>query len=446
MPSVLIADDEPNLRRMLASLLRAEGYRTREASRGDDAVAAVQEEEPDVLLLDLVMPGMDGVAALERLHKVAPSLPVLMMSGRATLSDAVRATKLGAVQFLEKPLSPEAVLVALRAAVELRRTRDLNRTLRARLADEETLVGESAPMRAVREMTRRVAPTDARVLITGESGTGKELAAAAIHRLSARADGPFVRLNCAALPRELVESELFGHEKGAFTGAGERRRGHFEMAEGGTILLDEIGDLDPAAQAKLLRTLETGQLQRLGSEEAIAVDVRVLAATNRELERAVAEGGFREDLYFRLNVIPLHLPPLRERPEDVPALVEHVLERIRTREGRPPPRITRPAHDRLAAHRWPGNVRELNNLVERLSILHAGQEVGEEELRPMLAPPAGEDAGDSAGLSERLERFERRLIEEALTEAEENLAAAARILQTDRANLYRRMKRLGIDR
>jgi two-component system, NtrC family, nitrogen regulation response regulator NtrX len=446
MPSVLIADDEPNLRRMLASLLRAEGYRTREASRGDDAVAAVQDEEPDVLLLDLVMPGMDGVAALERLHEVAPSLPVLMMSGRATLSDAVRATKLGAVQFLEKPLSPEAVLVALRAAVELRRTRDLNRTLRARLADEETLVGESAPMRAVREMIRRVAPTDARVLITGESGTGKELAAAAIHRLSARADGPFVRLNCAALPRELVESELFGHEKGAFTGAGERRRGHFEMAEGGTILLDEIGDLDPAAQAKLLRTLETGQLQRLGSEEAIAVDVRVLAATNRDLERAVAEGGFREDLYFRLNVIPLHLPPLRERPEDVPALVEHVLERIRTREGRPPPRITRPAHDRLAAHRWPGNVRELNNLVERLSILHAGQEVGEEELRPMLAAPAGENGGDSAGLSERLERFERRLIEEALTEAEENLAAAARILQTDRANLYRRMKRLGIDR
>jgi two-component system, NtrC family, nitrogen regulation response regulator NtrX len=446
MPSVLIADDEPNLRRMLASLLRAEGYRTREASRGDDAVAAVQEEEPDVLLLDLVMPGMDGVAALERLHEVAPSLPVLMMSGRATLSDAVRATKLGAVQFLEKPLSPEAVLVALRAAVELRRTRDLNRTLRARLADEETLVGESAPMRAVREMIRRVAPTDARVLITGESGTGKELAAAAIHRLSARAEGPFVRLNCAALPRELVESELFGHEKGAFTGAGERRRGHFEMAEAGTILLDEIGDLDPAAQAKLLRTLETGQLQRLGSEEAIAVDVRVLAATNRDLERAVAEGGFREDLYFRLNVIPLHLPPLRERPQDVPALMEHVLERIRTREGRPPPRITRAAHDRLAAHRWPGNVRELNNLVERLSILHAGQEVGEEELRPMLAAPAGENGGDSAGLSERLERFERRLIEEALTEADENLAAAARILQTDRANLYRRMKRLGIDR
>jgi two-component system, NtrC family, nitrogen regulation response regulator NtrX len=392
MPSVLIADDEPNLRRMLASLLRTEGYRTREASRGDDAVAAVQEEEPDVLLLDLVMPGMDGVTALERLHEVAPSLPVLMMSGRATLSDAVRATKLGAVQFLEKPLSPEAVLVALRAAVELRRTRDLNRTLRARLADEETLVGESAPMRGVREMIRRVAPTDARVLITGESGTGKELAAAAIHRLSARAEGPFVRLNCAALPRELVESELFGHEKGAFTGAGERRRGHFEMAEGGTILLDEIGDLDPAAQAKLLRTLETGQLQRLGSEEAIAVDVRVLAATNRDLERAVAEGGFREDLYFRLNVIPLHLPPLRERPEDVPPLVAHVLERIRTREGRPPPRITRPAHDRLAAHRWPGNVRELNNLVERLSILHAGQEVGEEELRPMLAPRPGRTA------------------------------------------------------
>jgi DNA-binding NtrC family response regulator len=227
-----------------------------------------------------------------------------------------------------------------------------------------------------------------------------------------------VRLNCAALPRELVESELFGHEKGAFTGAGRAAAGTSRWREGGTILLDEIGDLDPAAQAKLLRTLETGQLQRLGSEESIAVDVRVLAATNRDLERAVADGGFREDLYFRLNVIPLHLPPLRERPEDVPALVEHVLERIRTREGRPPPRITRPAHDRLAAHRWPGNVRELNNLVERLSILHAGQEVGEEELRPMLAPPVGENGGGSASLGERLERFERRLIEEALTEAE----------------------------
>lgn len=453
MPSILIVDDEANLRRMIASVLRAEGYAVREADSARVGLAAVQEEEPDAMLLDLVMPGGTGLDSLPELRSAAPDLPIVMMSGRASLSDAVKATKLGAFHFLEKPLSPDALLLTVRSALELRQAKALNQALREELGGEDEMVGGSAAMRQVRELIERVAPTDARVLITGDSGTGKELAAAAIHRHSPRAPEPFIRVNCAAIPRDLVESELFGHERGAFTGATERRRGRFELADRGTLLLDEVGDLGAEAQAKLLRVLETGEFERVGGGTPLRVDVRTLAATNRDLRADVAAGRFREDLFFRLHVIPLHMPPLRERREDVPALVRHFLDRQRSRIALRPPRLTPEAMAVLERHSWPGNVRELANIVERLTILHSGAEVGGAAVRALLegSPTTSSRLGgytddESLPLAERLDEFEREVILKALGRADGNVAEAARHLETDRANLYRRMRRLGIDR
>jgi two-component system nitrogen regulation response regulator NtrX len=454
MPSILIVDDEANIRRMLGSLLRAEGYEVREAGSARAGLAAVREEEPDAMLMDLVMPEATGLDLLPEILAAAPHLPVVMMSGRASLSDAVRATKLGAFHFLEKPLTPEAVLLTLRSALELRRAREVNRVLREELGGAGEMVGRSGPMRRVGELIQRIARTEARVLITGESGTGKELAASAIHELSGRAGGPFIRVNCAAIPRDLVESELFGHEKGSFTGATERRRGRFELANGGTLLLDEVGDLSPEAQAKLLRVLETGEFERVGGNDLIRVDVRTLAATNRDLAADIAAGRFREDLFFRLHVVPLALPPLRERRDDVPLLVEHFLARYRGRSALRPPRLHPSAMEALTRHAWPGNVRELANIVERLAILHAGSEVGAAEVQLLLAwppvssrtPAPGYRDDDRRPLADRLDEYERLLLLGAVEASSGNLAEAARRLQTDRANLYRRMRRLGIER
>ncbi len=454
--TVLVVDDEPNIRRMLGSLLRAEGYRVREAGSGRGALAEVRSEEPDAVLMDLYMADETGLDALPWLKEAAPDLPVVMMSGKASLSDAVKATRLGAFHFIEKPLSPEAVLLTLRSALELRRERELNRALREELGEGDEMVGRSEVMEAVRALIGRVAPTDARVLITGESGTGKEVVAGAVHARSGRARGPFVRLNCAAIPRDLVESELFGHEKGSFTGATERRRGRFELATGGTLFLDEIGDLSLEAQAKLLRALEAGEIERVGGSEPIPVDVRILAATNKDLRAEVASGRFREDLFFRLHVIPIHLAPLRERREDVPPLVEHFLVRNRARTGLRPPRLLPPAMDALVRHPWPGNVRELANILERLCILHAGSDVDAAEIRALVAGtgplPAEPAAGpawredDTRSLPDRLDDYERDLLSRALDVSDGNVAEAARRLRTDRANLYRRMRRLGIER
>ncbi|MGH7536299.1 MAG: sigma-54-dependent transcriptional regulator, partial [Gemmatimonadales bacterium] len=354
---VLLVDDEANIRRMLGALLREEGFTVAEAPNGNAALLQLDDIDPDVVLLDLLMPpGPDGLETLTRIRERGRGTPVIMMSGKAQLTDAVRAVKLGAFQFLEKPLAPEAVLVTVRAALELNRTRAENRALHAELARRGTLVGESAAMRQLRGLIARVAPTEARVLVTGESGTGKELVAAAIHTAGRRAGRAFVTVNCAAIPRDLVESEMFGHERGAFTGATERRLGRFELAHGGTLFLDEIGDLSAEAQAKLLRTLETGEMQRIGAEGTVRVDVRVIAATNRRLEDEVAEGRFREDLFFRLNVFPIHIAPLRERLEDLPALVTHLAERVRPRQAAS---FTPAALEVLAGYAWPGNVREL---------------------------------------------------------------------------------------
>src|SRR6202049_734199 len=324
---------------MVGALLSGEGYEVLETPSGADAVARVKEGEPDVALVDLMMPGeLDGMATLGRLRDVAPDLPVIMMSGGPGLADAVKATKLGAFNFLEKPLTPEGVLLAVSSALELRQTRRVARALRAELGFGGQMVGKSSTMDTVRQMITRVAPTDARVLITGESGTGKELVASAIHDASARREKPFVRVNCAAIPRDLVESEMFGHERGAFTGASHTRIGRFELAHHGTLFLDEVGDLGPDAQAKLLRAIEAKEIQRVGGNRIIRTDVRIISATNHDLQKAVRSGAFREDLYFRLQVIPLAIPPLRERGDDIYELVEHFSEQFLQRSGQEKPR------------------------------------------------------------------------------------------------------------
>ncbi|HET9797788.1 MAG TPA: sigma-54 dependent transcriptional regulator [Gemmatimonadaceae bacterium] len=457
MASILIVDDEPNIRRMVGALLASEGYEVRDAADGATGVARAAESEPDAVLLDLMMPGeLDGLATLARLREATPDVPVIMMSGRAGLADAVKATKLGAFNFLEKPLSPEGVLLALASALELRRVRREARALREDLGLAGEMIGASPAMARVRELIARVAPTDARVLVTGESGTGKELVASAIHLGSARRDRPFVRVNCAAIPRDLVESEMFGHEKGSFTGATERRIGRFELAHTGTLFLDEVGDLGAEAQAKLLRAIEAREIERVGGSKPIRVDVRIVSATNRELTRAVAEGSFREDLLFRLNVIPIEVPPLRERPDDLPALVAHFSALHRARTGRRAPQWTGAALALLARYRWPGNVRELANIVERLAILHVGGDVDEADVRAVLpvegASPIGMRRADplpdptslDSSLTDTLDEHERTLIVRALSAAGGNVAEASRKLKTDRANLYRRMRRLGI--
>ncbi len=456
---ILIVDDEANIRRMLGALLRAEGFEVSEAATGNAALLALDEVRPDLIFMDLMMPpGPDGIETLTLLRERDNAVPVIMMSGKAQLTDAVRAVKLGAFQFLEKPLGPEAVLVTLRSALELTRTRAENRVLRSQLGTPPTeMIGRSPGIMAVRERIRQVASTEARVLILGESGSGKELVAHAIHQAGSRAGRPFISVNCAAIPRDLVESEMFGHERGAFTGATDRRLGRFELADGGTLFLDEIGDLSPEAQAKLLRALESGEIQRLGAERGSRVDVRVLAATNQRLEEAVAAGTFREDLYFRLNVFPIEVPPLRSRLDDLPELVRHLATRIQPRNT---PTFTPDALALLASYDWPGNVRELANIVERMIIV-GGEEIDAAVVRRVL-PRVSVTRTDPGGISlattgefpatdlggrslpNALDDYERLLIREALHRATGNVAEAARALQTDRANLYRRMKRLGL--
>jgi DNA-binding NtrC family response regulator len=455
VPSVLIIEDEPNIRRMVGALLSAEGYDVRDAADGASGVAVALEADPDAALVDLMIPGvMDGMDVLTALREKLPDLPIIMMSGRAGLADAVRATKLGAHNFLEKPLTPEGVLLALSSAVELRQARREAQALRADLGLSGEMVGDSAGMRRLRELIARIAPTDSRVLISGESGTGKELVAVAIHAGSPRHDRRFVRVNCAAIPRDLVESEMFGHERGSFTGATERRIGRFELAHRGTLLLDEVGDLGPEAQAKLLRAIEAREIERVGGSKPIPVDVRIIAATNKDLQRAVREGSFREDLLFRLNVIPVDVPPLRERPDDIAGLVRHFSALYRVRTGRAVPAWGEDALALLWRYRWPGNVRELANIVERLIILHAGQHISAREVaqvlplendgQPFPVPASLPDvAGLDAPLSDMLDEYERLLIARALSATNGNIAEAARRLHTDRPNLYRRMKRLG---
>jgi two-component system nitrogen regulation response regulator NtrX len=444
--AVLVVDDEANIRRMLAGLLQAAGYRVTGAPDGRNGLTELDNEEADVVLLDLLLPGDDGITILSRMVERHPDVPVVMMSGRATLGDAVQATKLGAFHFIEKPLSPDAVLLTINSALALRRARAQSRALAAELTAGHQLVGSSSALRGIRELIATIAPTDARVLITGESGTGKELVAGALHAQSKRADGPFVRINSAAIPRELIESEMFGHERGAFTGAHQARRGKLELANGGTLFLDEVADLNGEAQAKLLRALETGEYQRVGGQRTGRVDVRVIAATNRDLRSEVLAARFRDDLFYRLNVVPIEVPPLRERLSDLPELVTHFLQRYHQRTGALPPIVTESTMALLRRYRWPGNVRELANFCERLAILHPAQTITERELRRILPDVADGSGPDDRPLHVRLDDHERALILDALNDAAGNVTDAARRLNTDRPNLYRRMRRLGIDR
>jgi two-component system, NtrC family, nitrogen regulation response regulator NtrX len=467
MPStIFIVDDEKNIRRTVRMVLEGEGFGVEEASSGEEALARLPEVAADVMLLDVQLPGISGLDTIERIAKLKnpESQPtIIMISGHATLADAVRATKAGAYDLIEKPLDRERLMVALRNALERRAMAREVQGLRA-LADERSeMVGRSQAMMALQAQIAKVAPTRTRVLITGESGTGKELVARAIHRSSAISDKPLVKVNCAAIPKELIESELFGHERGAFTGATARKRGLFEMADGGTIFLDEIGDMVSSAQAKVLRVLQSGEFTRVGGEQTLKVDVRVLAATNRDLQAAVASGEFREDLYFRLNVVPLRAPPLRERGDDVPLLSAAFVELACRENGMKVKTISDEAVALLSAYPWPGNVRELRNVIERLVIL-SEESIGVDDLPEEILAEVARHRRESAMPSTQLPRvelpaearalplrefrdhMEREYIRIKLDENGWNISRTASLLGIERTNLHKKMRALGLSR
>jgi two-component system nitrogen regulation response regulator NtrX len=450
---ILVVDDEKNIRTSLEGILRDEGYRARGIPTGEDLLKQVAQAVPDLVILDVWLPGMDGIQALTELKRLHPELPVIMISGHGTVETAVKATRLGAYDFIEKPLSLEKTVLAVRNALDRQRLEQENRALRQTLERRYEIVGESPAVQALRAQIQSAAPSHGRVLIRGESGTGKELIARAIHRQSLRADKPFVEVNCAAIPDELIESELFGHEKGAFTGATTKRRGKFELADGGTIFLDEVGDMSLKTQAKVLRVLEEQTFERVGGTEALTVDVRVIAASNKNLEEEIQHGNFREDLFYRLNVIPFEVSPLRERTEDIPLLAEHFLHEFSEEYGKRVKRLSPEALKLLLQHPWPGNVRELRNVIERMVIMVPRDTIAHYDVAPSLRARPGatpespaESAQDWDGtLREARDRFEREFIVRRLAEAHWNITRTAERLAIERSNLHRKMKAYGIE-
>ena len=440
---ILVIDDEKAIRETLSEVLTDEGYAVTLAASGDEGLRRLLDERWDLVLLDVWLKDRDGLSLLEAAESRVREVPVVMISGHANVETAVRAVRLGAYDFLEKPLALERVLLTAQKAIERRDLLAEIAAMRGRADSEAILLGSSAAMTRLKEEIARVAPTDARVLITGENGTGKELVARALHRLSGRADAPLVEVNCAAIPEELIESELFGHVKGSFTGATEDRRGKFDEADGASLFLDEVGDMSARTQAKVLRALQEGRFTRVGSTKAIATDARVLSATNKDLQTEITRGTFREDLYFRLAVVPLHVPPLRERSEDIPELASHFLELASTRFGRRPRSLSAEAVRALQAHRWPGNVRELKNLIERLMIFGQGDAIDVSEL-PFPAAEAGALPPD-APLKDARDEFERRYILAALKRHRGNVTRAAEMLGLERSNLHRKLKSYGIE-
>jgi two-component system nitrogen regulation response regulator NtrX len=449
---ILIVDDEPNIRKSLTGLLQDEGYEAASCSSGEECVTRLQEETADVLFLDVVLPGMDGIETLERVKSVSPETKVLMMSGQADLDLAVRAAKLGAHTFLEKPLHPDRVLLELKNLADQKALERKVASLEDRMGGEEDIVGGSEPLRRLLESIMKSAPSEGRVFIYGENGTGKELVARAIHNKSARKKGPFVSLNCAAIPRDLVESELFGYEKGAFTGAVRRKPGLFETADGGTLFLDEVGDMGLDTQAKLLRVLQENEAVRIGGTASYRFDVRIISATNKNIKDEIQQGRFREDLWYRLNVIPLNVPPLRDRVEDVPALAGHFLERICGQSGKGMKAFSPAALERLKAHSWPGNVRELRNFVERLVIMSDGKIIEEGDVMealplsqvPGLSRGPEENAFGSPSLKQQIGNFEKAVLLREYSIVNGNISELARRLKTDRANLYRKLREYGL--
>ena len=446
--TILVIDDEPNILTTVRRSLEIEGFAVEVAGSGGLGLAKMNEHEIDLVLLDVMMPGEGGLSLLPKIRAAHPEAMVIMMSGNATVETAVQATKGGAHDFIEKPLSGDKLLLTVQNALEFGRLTRENARLRERARAEHSMIGRSPTMKAIFDKVAKTAPTSGRVLITGENGTGKELVARALHDLSKRARGPFVKLNGAAIPSELIESELFGHEKGAFTGATKDRRGKFEQADGGSLFLDEVGDMNPSAQAKVLRALQEGELERVGGAETIKVDVRVVAATNKDLSAEIAAGRFREDLYYRLAVVPIEMPPLRARKDDIPALVEHFLELTCARDDRRVKRMAAAAVTLMMQHDWPGNVRELKNVVERLVILTGDADViGEVDVRdalPSVRPVKG-SYQKGTPFKDLVAAAEREIILAALEAHDHHVSNTAKDLQLERSHLYKKMRALGID-
>lgn len=442
--SILIVDDERGIRDTLRAVMQDEGFVADVVATGEDCLRAVEQRAYGCILLDVWLPKMDGLETLKELREAGCDSAVVIISGHGNIETAVRATKLGAFDFIEKPLSIEKTLLAVRNAIRQQRLELMNAEMTAELSLQYKMVGESVAMRALRKQISVVAPSDGRVLIYGESGTGKELVARAIHAQSRRAGAPFVEVNSAAIPDELIESELFGHVKGAFTGATAAKKGKFELADGATLFLDEIGDMSQKVQAKVLRVLEEQRFEPVGSGTAISVDVRVIAATNKRLEIEMEQGAFRPDLFYRLNVIPFELPPLRDRAEDIPALVEHFNQHFSLAYGKKPKEFETEALDDLQNYSWPGNVRELRNTIERVVIMIPAVRVAAGDL-----PPRGKEEAPAASFrfpsfKDATDAYHREFIQRKLEEAEGNVSRAAELMGVDRSHLYRRMRALGI--
>ena len=448
--SVLVIDDEVNIRKALDGVLSDEGYRVSLAESAEKGVELLSRSMVDAVLLDVWLPGIDGLEALRQIRQVYPLLPVIMISGHGTIDMAVKAVKNGAFDFIEKPISLDKLLITLSRAIEREILQSENVELKERMERKFRMVGDSEPMRKLRSEIAAAGPTNASVLVSGENGSGKEIVAREIHRHSRRAGKPFVAVNCAAIPDELIESELFGHERGAFTGAVGKRRGRFELADGGTLFLDEVGDMSPRTQSKILRVLEERAFERVGGGEKIRADVRIIAASNRNLPKEVAAGRFREDLFFRLNVFPVFVPALRDRKEDIPAIAGHFIEEICGEQGKETKKFASDAMQRMLAHPWPGNVRELRNVVERLVILTMGQRIEEDTVRRVLAaelPAAETDHAqpfDERNFREATLAFEKAYLERKLRENDFNVSRTAEKLGLDRTSIHRKMKQLGI--
>jgi two-component system nitrogen regulation response regulator NtrX len=447
---ILVVDDEPGIRESLGGVLEDEGYAVRAAASGEEALAQLESRIFPVMLLDIWLPGADGLEVLARVQELEPVRrpAVIVISGHGTIETAVKATKLGAFDFLEKPLSIEKVTITVKNALDHRRLLLENERLREEVQSKYHIIGESVPMKALRQQLALMAATNGRVLIFGESGTGKELVAHAIHAQSLRAEEPFVEVNCAAIPEELIESELFGHLKGSFTGAHDDKVGKFQKADGGTLFLDEVGDMSLKTQAKTLRALEEQRFEPVGASASVQVDVRVVAATNKHLDDEIERGNFREDLFYRLNVIPFYVPPLRDRKEDIPVLVNYFANEFTTAYGKKPKELTPAAYDALMEYSWPGNVRELRNFIERIVIMNPQVRVDARHLPlPAVRRPGEGDRRtlpQYASLQEARAAYEREYILKKLAESNGNVTRTAEILGLERSNLYRKMKALGI--
>ena len=447
-PSILIVDDEPSIQHSLGGLLNDEGFEVITASNGYEALKIIDQESPDLVLLDIWMPGMDGIETLQEIRKENPYIQVIMITGHGTIETAVKATKFGAYDFIEKPLSIDKVIVAINNALSFRQLEEENKYLRRKMIEKNSINGNSPPIQNLKKQVAIAAPTDTWVLITGENGTGKELVARTIHQLSSRAENPLITVNCAAIPDDLIESELFGHEKGAFPGATSKKRGKFELANSGTVFLDEIGDMSLKTQAKILRVLEEQKFQRMGGSRTISVDVRVIAASNKDLQDEIENKRFREDLYYRLNVVPIEVPALRDRLKDIQVLVETFLNEASKKERNKVKKISPEAIALLSQYKWPGNVRELKNLVERLAIMVEGDVIEKEDIPPPYNPSCGYDLSGEKKIfaiedfKEAKKVFENIFIKEKLSQNENNISKTAKIIGVGKSYLYKKINEL----